>query len=766
MKNFFAKSIAVLILLIIGSQGAALAQYSVPAADTILPADIDAYYEINTSVKNPIEDFVLIQLEEAVQNESNAVTIKEILARAIADNTATLAVKMNFPETVDNITYMSIPDTYITFHISDEDYQALNDSTEVTEEKYGNQTVYGINGDVQFYTALNGLFVMTNSKENIQNVINRHNGTLYDSLSKVDSYKAVRSHYLEDSFLNLYINPTVIADLSSVPVGWPKDTFFALEMELLNKQFIEALTAEGVSISQESNGFGFAASVEADLAKLQALDLEFDNYNTTPTLYSTVSGDNLIYYEEQANLTQRFKNMFKTLNLSEEQLQQYNDWKVKFKTDSGIDFDQEVLPLFSGNSMTTVHKTDQIWPGITLVIDLGSQKALGTSTLNKFVEYLKKQAAKSDQSELITFGTLVTNNDGTFHSIVINLKDSDGMGDLAALDRAMTDIYIRMGVSGDGKLVISNVPDLDSLLAGSLTDNDNFDSSFVNKPETIESVLYLSIDELQLYIQGLLETFDVDTETRDIYNALLEPWNSFYAKSFADADTTWAKGFVNVDIEGLYKYAEILEKAFTAASRSTIVPTREFCDVHSDSWFFPYIQELQSEGVVSGYADGCFRPNQPVTRAEFLKMVIKARENRGYVYGVYAAGNVSNIPPSRAYADVDQNSWYAGYIDQALANNFAKGYSDGTFRPNANITRAEAVQVLNNIAPYLAQDLGVGPVTELPFTDVHSYDWFHDAVETTYDYNIINGVTPSTFEPNRNLTRAESAKIISIFRWL
>lgn len=87
-------------------------------------------------------------------------------------------------------------------------------------------------------------------------------------------------------------------------------------------------------------------------------------------------------------------------------------------------------------------------------------------------------------------------------------------------------------------------------------------------------------------------------------------------------------------------------------------------------------------GVVEGYRDGTFRPDDPINRAEALKILL-------------LTANLHPIPHSGAlpFSDVSPNEWFTSFIEKALAYQLIEGYGDGTFRPEQPITRAEAAKI-------------------------------------------------------------------------
>ncbi len=103
-----------------------------------------------------------------------------------------------------------------------------------------------------------------------------------------------------------------------------------------------------------------------------------------------------------------------------------------------------------------------------------------------------------------------------------------------------------------------------------------------------------------------------------------------------------------------------------------------FSDVPKGYWAANYIGYMQQFGIVTGYTDGSFRPNAPVTRAEFAAIASRFEKlTQG----------------SKSFTDVPDTHWAARYINFAATRGWVTGYSDGTFKPEHSITRAEVAAV-------------------------------------------------------------------------
>ncbi|WP_455257144.1 S-layer homology domain-containing protein, partial [Peptoniphilus asaccharolyticus] len=142
-----------------------------------------------------------------------------------------------------------------------------------------------------------------------------------------------------------------------------------------------------------------------------------------------------------------------------------------------------------------------------------------------------------------------------------------------------------------------------------------------------------------------------------------------------------------------------------------------FSDTQS-AWYNQYINAVVKAGIMAGYPDGTFKPNEYITRAEFaqtLKNLDKA--------------NTAVSP----FGDV-KGHWAEKAIDQAFANQRIKGYEDGTFKPEKNITRAEVVTILNRMQNRTLEEENL-PSDVSKFSDLDENAWYYlDMVSATNSY--------------------------------
>ena len=102
----------------------------------------------------------------------------------------------------------------------------------------------------------------------------------------------------------------------------------------------------------------------------------------------------------------------------------------------------------------------------------------------------------------------------------------------------------------------------------------------------------------------------------------------------------------------------------------------DFSDVKESHGNFEAIQYMKGEGVIKGYEDGTFKPNNKINRAEFLKIALESQEDFDIANAKSCLAK-SNIKP---LSDVSLKEWYAPYVCYGLQKGIIKGYPDGTFQ--------------------------------------------------------------------------------------
>ena len=167
-----------------------------------------------------------------------------------------------------------------------------------------------------------------------------------------------------------------------------------------------------------------------------------------------------------------------------------------------------------------------------------------------------------------------------------------------------------------------------------------------------------------------------------------------------------------------------------------------FSDINGH-WAAASINYGVANGFIKGYADGTFKPDKPVTRAEFSRML-------------NVAFGIANTQVVNFY-DVPSSEWYYQEVRKAVAAGYINGYEDNTFRPNSKITRQEAAVMIASVIPAAATTPSLAGLSD----NGSIADWARAAVTKVYAKGYMRGDNNNMYNPLKSLTRAEAATILS-----
>lgn len=189
----------------------------------------------------------------------------------------------------------------------------------------------------------------------------------------------------------------------------------------------------------------------------------------------------------------------------------------------------------------------------------------------------------------------------------------------------------------------------------------------------------------------------------------------------------------------------------------TLVPTAlaakadDFTDVSRSDWFYDYVDYVSSKGYFRGTTETTFSPQRNMTRAMFVVVLFRFDGAKG-------------DSSQSAFTDVAPGAWCTDAINWAAANKIVEGKGDGTFAPDAPITRAQMCAIIDRYLNYYKK----GNKVTLPQTGSVSAmsdqntvpSYAVDAIKQSQRYGLINGFKDGTFRPNALSTRAHVAAVI------
>jgi len=134
------------------------------------------------------------------------------------------------------------------------------------------------------------------------------------------------------------------------------------------------------------------------------------------------------------------------------------------------------------------------------------------------------------------------------------------------------------------------------------------------------------------------------------------------------------------------------------------------------------VEFLQQRGILSGNADGSFKPKNPINRAEALKVIMEA------------LGEEPDTSVSPTFYDVSYDEWFAGYVNRAWALKIIQGYSDNTFRPSQTVNQAELLKIAFES---FGIDLSDYAVTNLP-SGIDATAWYAPYLQYALDNDLLD----------------------------
>lgn len=235
------------------------------------------------------------------------------------------------------------------------------------------------------------------------------------------------------------------------------------------------------------------------------------------------------------------------------------------------------------------------------------------------------------------------------------------------------------------------------------------------EPTTQE--LTLTADGLEIIFYYTLNRPVIELETGEHFN---------YIVGYTDGTVRPDDQITRAEI------ATIFFRLMTEESRDEMLSTENsFSDVEAGSWYNVSVSTLANAGILNGYPDGSFRPDQPITRAELAKVIA--------LFADLKEGTIR-------FKDV-KGHWAQAYIELAAGNGWINGYPDGTFRPDQEITRAETMAMINRVLDRdvrRQENLLEGMDEWTDNMDAHAWYYYH--VQEATNYHAYTRVAPGTTE--------------------
>ncbi|MBL0348149.1 S-layer homology domain-containing protein [Candidatus Villigracilis affinis] len=259
--------------------------------------------------------------------------------------------------------------------------------------------------------------------------------------------------------------------------------------------------------------------------------------------------------------------------------------------------------------------------------------------------------------------------------------------------------------------------------------------------------------------------------------APMGPASSLLSWTFAfpaTATGAWSASVASEDMAGNVNPVDYFRNA-VAVVPAELEDCATFSDIagHEDEVYVRYLATL---GLISGFADGTFGPDNTLTRAEASALI--------EISNGYDDTMLPTVAPAGCdFTDVAASDWFSGWVWQACDDGLMNGVGGGLFDPNNLLTRGQVVTILNNVATsyfanpvpfggYIATNnvllntffFGAYPtgygLRQAAWTDVSVGAFYATPVQKAYGWGVAEGTSDTTFSPDQAATRGEFAKML------
>lgn len=211
--------------------------------------------------------------------------------------------------------------------------------------------------------------------------------------------------------------------------------------------------------------------------------------------------------------------------------------------------------------------------------------------------------------------------------------------------------------------------------------------------------------------------------------------------SFETAARIGDDGSVTLPLSHASQYAIVIDDHSHAGSE---LP---FTDVRTDDWFYDPVCCVYEMGLMTGVSDTAFAPNTTITRGMVAAMLHRLED--------------SPTAENAGFSDVHDSDWYATAVNWAAGVGIVGGFGDGTFQPNAPITREQMASILYRYAAYKGMDVSARATLD-GYIDQPSA-WAEDVMQWAVAEGLLTGVSEDRLQPQGPATRAQVAAIFERF---
>lgn len=179
-------------------------------------------------------------------------------------------------------------------------------------------------------------------------------------------------------------------------------------------------------------------------------------------------------------------------------------------------------------------------------------------------------------------------------------------------------------------------------------------------------------------------------------------------------------------------------------ANAAVTQVSGFGDVPVTNVNYKAIMDLKTRGVIGGYPDGTFKPDQVVNRVEALKILL----------GAAKISTASSLKKA-VFSDIDATQWYMPYLNKAVELKIVAGYPDGTFKPTQTVNLVENLKIL---ILALGVDVSKLDVPADPYVDAPKTQWYAQYLQYAKNSHLIDADASNNIFPAQGMTRGKLAE--------
>lgn len=757
-----------------------------PVTDA-LPEESIVWIKLDLKQENALQEFLVPKIAEGMsqgirgggmvtEEEPNKV-LQNILQEIIQNDGISVAVKKgDYVKIKEGMEEIAI---YIALQTTEDQWTELLKAARnyLVESEYKSRKIYHMgDAEVIFFTKIDSTILISQNKENIEKGIDEV--VAGKNLSKNTKYQNTTAFFSAGGIINMFADGNEIGKMleqftEQEMTAGKGESEFPEETKKTIEEVIKMLKTNmglGFSIGKTPTEF-YARSVDLyNDAEREKSSFSRKDLTYTPTIYKKMPGENLIMYAEMSNFKKIWEMEKSLFTGNQEALEEFTMISKKVKTETGIDIEKDVLSILEGEIGFSFNQDmESVIPGITMLTDVSKNAAAAKTTVEKLKTLIEKKL-QQHQNEIRMPYSIKEKSIRGGTGYMMTFQKPETKKRMSAVEEKqlemMFPVNLYLGVTGDNMLYISS--------------QKNFEQSYgtgIQEKELTEiqakkytSRFYLNFKNLTSYVKTIMELpykalpkedrkyFD-NQEIMKKFETTMMPWKNVIAYGTTEPGKDESNLIIHADTDAINqeyfkKIGESSRKYSKNNSRYENYKNSQFEDVEEEAWYHNDVRESRIYGSVKGYDDGNFRPQNEITRAEFISMAMRTSyEDEEYAF--------YRLPEN--IKDVGYESWYKDAISQALAKGIIQASADGMIRPDEQINRAEAAKIIANI---LEKTGGIETNREesKKFSDVQENAWYADAVARNSSAGIIHGHSNGTFAPNDNLKRAEAAALMNRLR--